>query len=111
MEGIEKLPKWAQEKVAILESRLANAEAELSARKSNAPSRVMVEQHMDGTAEYLTTREVTFVLGVGEVKSNGLGQRVRVRLQDSGRITINGDDCLAVMPQSANHVEVALLRR
>jgi len=96
---INKLPKWAQQKIERLENDLAYAKERLTAGPEN--SNTFADPYGDprplgeGTA-------IEFHLGGADDRH----KRIRVRITERGWLDINGGDMLIVRPNASNSIEV-----
>lgn len=101
MEDVTKLPKWAQEKIRLLEMRLAEARAE-NTEIAEGNTDTFVEGRLGLPDKYLPNRtEVTFRIGPDRRNV------IRVR-NEKNHIYINGDDALMIEPWVTNVVKVRL---
>ena len=106
-------PKWAAEKIALLERRLTERTEELRQAIQNPHSRVSMEDPTRDFSEYarryLPDNEVRFVL------SNSDQDYIEVRLTREydggvGGLKVFGRDSLLILPEVSNGITIRLKR-
>lgn len=105
-EKLARLPRWAQLELRNLASRLAVAERDL------AEARGAIAQDATDTLAH-PYDDVPLALPAGASVAFRLGptwrDTIRVRIRD-GRLNLNGDSGLMVLPRASNDVDVILGR-
>lgn len=112
MPKFENLPKWAQDRIEMLERDLADAHKAVermvsgsdSARRSatafvSAPGKGRLDE--DGRL-FLPRDDVNFLLPGGEIS---------VRVNDEGELYVNGIDHIDIRPEAANAVRIKMRQR
>jgi len=109
---IENLPKWAQDHIGVLNTRLNEARAELNRLGEGQPTKVIVdpyaEMRMAGAKPlYLTENSlVRFIVGEGRE------QYIDVSLDKQGAgVSVRGGTTVTVTPRASNSVTLDVPER
>jgi hypothetical protein len=96
IEDVTRLPKWAQERIRILEMRLAEVRAENDKLKTFDGSGRIFIQGWPGAKNYPLPEHNRIGFMVGE-------QKVTVGFSNHGELEVNSAHCsVAILPRAAN---------
>ena len=100
-EKMARLPKWAQQRITVLEQNLARAHAKLNAGPDDSDT--FADPYGEAQRPLGTGTRIDFVL------RPGTGGSFHVNLVD-GRLRVHGGDAVHVLPRAANAIEIELER-
>lgn len=103
---ILRLPVWAQKEIQHLTWRAEQAERELAESRREialGDTDTMVYPYDDDPLTLRPHADVAFRLG-----QTWRGDSVRARIMRDGRLNLNGDGQLVILPRSSNDVDVIL---
>jgi hypothetical protein len=114
---IEKLPKWAREKVAVLNMRVREARAFAERREANKPTRMwsgrppLQEGELDRRV-FLNPKEYVAIKMSDDPREHRDVFELRLHEdRDVLQVMSNSSGELAVFPNSSNVVELRLIKR
>lgn len=106
MENLERLPKWARDRIAHAEREEAAAKerlAALTAQPTGEPGTIQYGNYLDDERPIPERDTVTFVLGPYR-------QKIDIRFRD-GQVEVMGTDRLVIEPNASNVVHLSLVKR
>jgi len=100
-ENVTKLPKWAQDRIAILERDLAAAQREMRSiyAKEDTGVRILYFPQHDQTMPLPERAQVEF-------GPKDFGTALTVTLRKDGGVDVHGEGRIAITPWAANSVTI-----
>jgi 23S rRNA-/tRNA-specific pseudouridylate synthase len=105
---IEKLPKWAQRYVKVLEQRVEDYEAKLAEGPEN--SNVFADPYADVPRPLGESPVIEFNV-TNVTFPNGRPNWITVRYEDEHTLNINCSNTMVIHPRASNSIEVKVSQR
>ena len=102
VEDVDKLPKWAQRKIAVLQQNVEALTREIGKVDAGETRVVQVADFNDMRVSYLRDREVYFLERVGQDYHDGIA----VGMEDDGVLVVRTKSMMAITPWAGNSVRI-----
>jgi hypothetical protein len=108
MPDIKKLPKWAQDKIAILEENLTHYKKELY-KVESGETNTLIERYEENNIYLPKDSRITFIM---DCELGRKEAELRVYINEDNKLVINGcggiKHILKIIPRASNEIHIDL---